>query len=321
MYLVFDVGATFIKYALMTFEGEILEKGKTPTPVPPDKGIDDFISVLGEVYDSYKDKENIEGIAIDLPGQVDVDNGIVYGGGGLKYTHNAHLGELISNRCDNTRVALENDGHAAALAEVWKGNASDAVNACVLVFGTGIGGGIVIDRKIYRGRNLLAGEISFCYDGLKRNELYKVASIDRMRCLEDEYRELAFTWSTKNSTRALCFRVSVALGVPSSEIDGERIYELIDEGNETVIEIMEDYYFDIAKYCCNLYMTLNPDVILLGGGISAQPAFVEGVKKYVKELSKIGRIYDNLKIDVCRFRNDSNLLGSLYNFKEKYGLL
>lgn len=321
MYLVFDVGATFIKYAWMTGDGEIREKGKTPTPMPPEKGIEDFLQVLASIYNDYKGKGNVEGIAIDLPGQIDVENGIVYGGGGLKYTHEAHLGEMVSKCCEGVRVALENDGHAAALAEVWKGNACEATNACVLVFGTGIGCGIVVDRHIYRGRDLLAGEISFCYDDLKRENIDKINSIDEMHSLEYEYRELPFTWSTKNSTRALCYRVAMALGLEADEINGERIYELIAQGNGIVMDIMEDYYFDIAKYCCNLYMTLNPDVILIGGGISAQPDFIAGIKKYADKLSRIGRIYDNMKIDVCRFRNDSNLLGSLFNFKQKYGLI
>lgn len=321
MYLVFDVGATFIKYAWMTGDGEILEKGKTPTPMPPEKGIEDFLHVLTSIYDAYKEKGIVEGIAMDLPGQIDVENGIVYGGGGLKYTHEAHLGELLSKRCDGVRVALENDGHAAALAEVWKGNASEATNACVLVFGTGIGCGIVINRQIYRGMDLLAGEISFCYDDFNRKDIEKINSIDAMHSLEDEYREVPFTWATKNSTRALCYRVAMALGLDADAINGERIYELIAQGNEIVTDIMEDYYFDIAKYCCNLYMTLNPDVILIGGGISAQPDFIAGIKKYADELMKIGRIYDKMKIDVCRFRNDSNLLGSLFNFKQKYGLI
>ena len=65
-------------------------------------------------------------------------------------------------------------------------------------------------------------------------------------------------------------------------------------------------------------MTIDPDVILIGGGMSANPNFVPGVKKYVDKIRKITKTYDGMVIDTCKFSNDSNLLGALYNYKQKY---
>ena len=59
-------------------------------------------------------------------------------------------------------------------------------------------------------------------------------------------------------------------------------------------------------------------MILIGGGISAEPAFLAGIRKYVDQLEKISLVFNDMKIDVCKFRNDSNLLGALYNFKQIY---
>lgn len=89
-------------------------------------------------------------------------------------------------------------------------------------------------------------------------------------------------------------------------------------GDEDAREALEDMYFSIAKQCCNLYVTFDPEVILIGGGISAEPAFIEGIKRYVDQLKGMSIIYNEIKIDVCKYRNDSNLLGALYNFKQKY---
>lgn len=320
MYLVFDVGATFVKYAWMSSEGDISEKGKIPTRNKSGDGLPDFLDSLVEIYEQYKVKAKVEGIAMGLPGQVDVDNGIVYGGGGLRYMNDVPLQKLLSERCDNVKVSLENDGKCAALAEVWKGNAKDATDAVVLVFGTGIGGGIIKDRRVHRGKRMLAGELSFSVENMTREDLPKVCHTEDVDLFEALDR-MPFLWAAHAATGSLCYWMSKKKGLPLDEVTGEKIYQWAEEGDEDAREALEETYFSIAKQCCNLYVTLDPDVILIGGGISAQPAFVEGIKRYVNQLKDISIVYKEIKIDVCKFRNDSNLLGALYNFKQKYHCL
>ena len=107
MYLVFDVGATFIKYAWMTNEGEIQEKGKTPAPVAREDTVQDFVAAIGKIYDIFKEKGEVEGIAMGLPGQIDVEQGMVYTGGGFRYMDDVPLQKLLQERCNNVPVALE----------------------------------------------------------------------------------------------------------------------------------------------------------------------------------------------------------------------
>lgn len=317
MYLVFDVGATFVKYAWMTAEGVIEEKGKTTTANKATDGVEEFVASIGVIYDMYKDRGNIEGIAMGLPGQIDVENGIVYGGGGLKYLDKISLGDILSQRCDDVRVSLENDGKCAALAEVWLGNAKDVQDACVLVFGTGLGGGIIKDRRAHRGNRLVAGELSFAVGEMTREDLEQFYDIDKLTVTET-FRNMPYLETSKCSTSGLVYHVATAKGLPLEEVDGEKIYRWAAEGDEVCIDILEEMYFNIAKICLNLYVSFDPDVILIGGGISAEPRFFEGIQKYVKRLKMMSMVYDGLKLDVCKFRNDSNLLGALYNFKQKY---
>ena len=65
-------------------------------------------------------------------------------------------------------------------------------------------------------------------------------------------------------------------------------------------------------------MIYNPEVILIGGGISAEPAFIEGIQRYIDQIKPLSMVFNDIRIDVCKFRNDSNLLGALYNFKQIY---
>lgn len=319
MYLVFDVGGTFIKYARMTSDGQITEKGKTPTPCQAGDSIDDFINVVTDVYKRFAGIENVEGIAMGLPGQIDVERGIVYGGGALKYLDEVALGQQLSEHCDGVPVSLENDAKCAALAEVWMGNAKDAKNACVIVFGTGVGGGIIIDGKVHHGSRMLAGEISYFLDNMTIEDLDKIKPIEPLPIYE-AYETNPFVISSVVSTNALTYHVSKLKKMKPEEVKGEMIYQWVREGDKEVEEILEDFYFKIAKMCCSLYVTIDPDVILLGGGISAEPAFIEGIRKYVDKIKRITKVFNGIKLDVCKYQNDSNLYGALYNFKQKYEL-
>lgn len=318
MYLVFDVGGTFVKYAWMTGDGEILEKGKYPTPTNKGESVPEFVESLGKIYDTYKER-GIEGIALSLPGLIDTEHGIIRNGGGIKYLKDANLADLLGKRCDGIHISMENDGKCAALAEVWMGNAKGCKNAAVVILGTGVGGGIVINGHVHRGTDLSAGELSYFFaDKLTRKDLDRFVDIDSISDMEESYEKLPFLWSTTYSTRAFVYQVATAKGLNAKEVNGELIYKWADEGDSVVLDLLEDFYFTTAKYLFSIFAVVDPDIILLGGGISAQPAFVEGVKRYVEKLKSISMISKFIHVDVCKFGNDSNLLGALYNFQQMY---
>lgn len=318
MYLVYDVGGTFIKYALMNSDGEIVKKDKLPTPVKPGQGVDDFIEVIGGIYDSCSMEYDIEGIAMDLPGQIDVERGIVYGGGRLKYLDGVAVGGMISHRCNGLRVALENDGKCAALAEVWKGNAADCQDAYVLVFGTGIGGGMIKDRKIHRGNSLSAGEVSYFLGDMKREQAENIETSEQIEGFEETMEKLPFLAGVRLATAGMTLKVARAKGLPMEEVNGVKMYQWALEGDTEVQEMLEDWYFQIAQMCCSIYAVYAPDIILIGGGISAQPLFLEGIQRYVEKLKKISNIFKGMRVENCKFLNDSNLFGALFNYKQLF---
>lgn len=320
MYLVFDVGGTFVKYAWMDIDGNIEEKGKFPTPTKEGQSVPDFVEALGEIYDTYKER-NVEGIALSLPGLIDTEHGIIRNGGGIKYLKDANLNELLKNRCDGVRISMENDAKCAALAEVWMGNGKGSKNVAVVILGTGVGGAIVINGHVHRGNHLSAGELSYFFaDSMTRKDLGSVFDIDSINDMEEEYEKLPYLWGTTYSMRAFCFKVATAKGLNPKEVSGEMIYKWADEGDSLVLDMLEDFYFAIAKYLFAIFAVADPDIILLGGGISAQPAFIEGVKRYVDQLKKISMITNYINVDVCKFGNDSNLLGALYTFRQLYNI-
>ena len=95
-----------------------------------------------------------------MAGVLDVDRGFAYHGGGVRCIQNLEIVNILEERL-KVPVTIENDAKAAALAEVWKGNLSDVRDGIVIVIGTAIGGAVIIDRKVLRGKNLMAGEFSY----------------------------------------------------------------------------------------------------------------------------------------------------------------
>ena len=99
MYLVFDIGGTFTKYAWMDAEGNVKENGKVPTKCKPGDTIRDFEETMTGVYEMFKDREDFQGVAVGLPGLVDVETGMVYDGGSLRYLHGVNVHAVADIRC------------------------------------------------------------------------------------------------------------------------------------------------------------------------------------------------------------------------------
>lgn len=299
--LVFDVGGTFIKYAIMNNEGEIIEKGKFPTPMESQPV---FLESLAAKYAEFKDR--VDGIAISLPGNIDSNTGYVNTAGALKYNANCNLSQLIQKAIeektgDTVNIAIENDGKSAALAEFWKGNLAGCNNGAVIILGTGIGGGIIVDKKLVKGNNFFAGELSF---------------------LMKDMSSTGFTnaLASHASAKTLTNKVAAYKGLPSHEVDGFKVFNGLKEEDEHCKQALDEVSTALGGLIYNLECIIDPEKVLLGGGISQQPALLEAVK------AKTDVFFDNMhvampkpEVNVCKYFNDSNLIGALYNYHLLYG--
>ncbi len=262
-YVAFDIGGTFIKYALLQDEGTIINKAKVETP----HSLNELYQVLTHIVNAFKQTHHIEGIAISAPGAVDSDTGIIKGASALPYIHGPNI-KTDLEKLTNLRVEIENDANCAALAEVWLGNAKNTKDAMFVVIGTGIGGAIIKDRKIHRGVHLHGGEFG-----------YTVQEFDSST--------LTFkTWSDIGSTNALVQNVAKQL---KCHLSGEEIFERA-KTDEICKKAVEDFYFHLAIGIYNLQYVYDPKVIIIGGGISNQPQLVDEINK------RLDTILDKIKI-------------------------
>jgi len=290
-YLVIDVGGSHIKYALMTPES-ILDKGEVETPM---EGLDQFLNTLEALYKKYEDK--VTGIALSVPGRIDIHKGIMHTGGYLNYIRDFPLIEALGKRCP-VKISIENDGKCAALAELWKGSLVGIENGLVIVLGTAIGGGVIVEGKLLRGARFAAGELSSL-----PISLVNVGNT------------VPFSWAHLCGTMGLTEVYEDQNGLPEHSINGKRFFELVNTGDEHALTILAQFSKSLAIGIFGIQAILDTQVIAIGGGISAQPILLESLRK---ALDDVFDLYPDMpigkpKLVRCAFANDSNLYGALYH--------
>ncbi len=294
----FDVGGTSVKYGLM-HNDELTAQGKVPTPQGPDATQEEFLSALDGVIENLREVAGgeLDGVAMSLPGTIDVDRRYLKTGGALMYNYDTDVNAWAERW--GLPVEIENDARCATIAEYDQGNLKGSQTGVVLAFGTGIGGGIIINGEVYKGVHLYAGEASMIY-------------IETPPVTQELVSGTSF--SDKCSTVSLTRIMAEAKGV--SSCSGEEALAWVKEGDEVACKVFATYLDNLAREIHNIQCLLDPDTICLGGGISQDPFFVEQVREAVRYFNEdlLPFPFPMPKIVACRFFNDANLVGAYGHF-------
>ncbi len=297
-YIVFDIGGSSVKHAIMTEEGEFIKKGSYKSDRD---NFDTFKSSMISEIEKAKKEYNIAGVAISAPGGVDSDTGLIGGASALPCIHGPNFKEIFGENLGLT-LEIENDANCAALGEVWRGSAKDNNDVLFVVCGTGIGGAVIKDKKIHKGNNLHGGEFGYFI-------------LDCVRNGED----LTFkTWSDIGSTGGMSRTLAKLKGISEDEIDGRKIFELAENGDKDCIKVIDDFYFNNALGIFNLQYTYDPEKIVIGGAISSRADFIDKINEKLDILmNKLSDAKIRPTIEKCKFENDANLLGALFHYLQR----
>lgn len=286
-FLAFDIGGTLIKYGVLDEDGTFLEKHESPTEAY--LGGPAIVEKVKEYGRNLSNIHDISGVCISTAGQVDSKKGIVlyasplipdYTGTPLKQELEAYF---------KLPVEVENDVNCAGLAESWIGTGRDAKSLFCLTIGTGIGGSFIIDNKLQTGHSFSAGEIGYIpIEG-------------------EQFQELA-------STRILVKNVANRQGVPESEIDGKKIFELALSGDEICIEEINRLVYFLSKGIATIAYMMNPEMIIIGGGITAQKEYLYPIIMKQLEKDVIPAVLSATKIKIAQNLNDAGMIGALRHF-------
>ncbi len=317
--LVLDFGGTFLKYSVMDHELKVYDKGEKPSP---NASVEQFVASIKELYEKYK--EDIEGIAISMPGFLDVETGYAKTAGAFfpLYQHNIY--DLLKDQC-SVPVTIENDGKCGALAETWVGNLKNCNDGVAVILGTGVAGGIIKNHRVHRGSSFAAGEFSYMImqDGLGLGNSVTfscgVASLMIKACVAKgiDVKRLS-SYALFGNFMNISQELSKEDQKPeyANGMDGQQFFELLENGDEAIKELYEEYLSNVAKLLFNIQAFYDPEKIVIGGGISRQKRLITDLQSKVNEIIAgfHGLYAVPCNLDACKFLSEANQYGALYNF-------
>ncbi|MFS0821557.1 ROK family protein [Bacillus sp. 1P02SD] len=283
-FLAFDIGGTHIKHGIVNEEGIILSRGLADTEAH--LGGPAIIEKVIELGKLLLESHTVDGVAISTAGVVDSKSGKILAASDTIPNYAGVEIKKLMSRALELPVSVRNDVDCAGLGELWLGE-HQSENFIVLTLGTGIGGAIVINGKMYSGHTFSAGEWGFMQ--IEGEPFEKNASVTGLIRFAQEYKE------NRNWT-------------------GKEIFELYDRGDIEIKKAVAQFYRYLAIGISNLIYIFNPQKVIIGGGITTRgERFLLEVKDEIKKHLKPS-FYENTEIVLARLSNQAGLIGAVYHF-------
>lgn len=298
-----DLGGTNLRMAAVDRNGEILYRTKHETP-QTERAFEIIYAIVEAAEEcrlKVKQQGDILGFAAAVPGTVNVANGIILKAPNVPSLDGFRISATLKNEL-GLPCFLENDANAATVGENWLGASKGFQNSIMVTLGTGVGGGIIIDGRILRGIDGTAGEIGhICVEPFgvpcgcgSRGCLEQYASATAIVRLA---RELGSIYPNSNLPE-------------KSQLSALEIYEAGTQRDELALEVFRQQGFYLGITLAGLINTLNPEVIVIGGGAAAgwdlfMPPTIEQIQKRAyKEPS------ERAKIVSAKCGDDAGILGA-----------
>ena len=256
-----DLGGTSVKAALCEEDGTLLAKQSTPTRTGDAPGLcaDMKLLALALCGERGISPDRITSIGIGVPGSFDKQTCT------LKFGTNLGMNNVCFADAFRPEFAcavqLDNDANCAALGEATAGAARSARNMLMVTLGTGVGGGIIIDGKLYTGGNGIAGELGHIV--IRQNG--EPCNCGRKGCLEAYASAAAFV---KFAERALADGRESVLSRDAGHLNAKMICDAVDAGDALARELFADYCENLSGGLATFINIFQPETIVLGGGLA-----------------------------------------------------
>jgi len=251
-----DLGGTHLRAALVDDTGRILKQLKQETPRGDSANC--IINALANAAKQWSDeKQRVAAASIMVPGAVDSDKAVVLQAPNLPSLINVDLKAALEQRL-GWPVFLENDANAAAVGEMWLGAARGCRDVMSVTLGTGVGGGLILDGKLWRGSHGAAGEIGHAtvdpFSGLK-------CKCGNTGCLELFASATAIVRMTREN-----LSLFPDSRLKSEDLTAERVYDAGLEGDELALAVFKRFGMYLGIGLANVINLIDPEIIVITGG-------------------------------------------------------
>lgn len=309
-YLGIDLGGTNIAAGIVDEKGNIIKKASTPTLAGRNETeiIDDMANLCKRlVSDASMSMDDIGGIGVGCPGIVDNKEGFIKHLSNLKMT-DTPLRKMLRERLGDKKISIENDANAAALGE-YKLYGDNSSSFIFITLGTGIGGGIILDGKIYSGFNGAGAELG-----------HMKIEIDGEKCSCG----CTGCWECYGSVTALIKWTKQAMDKnPQSamhewvkktgKVSGRTAFDCAKAGDETAKEVVKLYAKYVATGLVSIINVFQPEKIVIGGGISKEGDYLLDPIKDIAYQCKYNNFVQTTKIEIARLFNDAGIIGAAFS--------
>lgn len=314
-----DIGGTGIKFGILTLQGEILKKHKRDSQAHLGGAalMNNVIEGLKEILVDVND-EDIVGIGVGTAGQVDHIKGKINFASEVIPNYTGTDVKGILEKEFGHPVFVENDVNTAMLGEMWKGAGEGASIVLGITVGTGIGGAIILDGKVFHGATGSAGEFGHIVVD-DRDE--KPCTCGGHGCWELYGSATALIKFTRELLKENKDSLMWEKYIKSlDEVNAKNIFDAAKEGDELMLSCVEKFSENIATGLVSLIHTFNPEVIIIGGGVSNEGAYlIDRIERYVRERA-MPSYQKCLSIKAAALGNDAGITGACKLVVDNLGL-
>ena len=291
-----DMGGTNLRMAAVGSDGNFLDSRSIPTPSSGDAFdiVDAIAGVAEECRDSVSDLFELRSLGIAAAALVSSEDGRVFSSPNLHQLDGFDLAGALRRRLEFP-VVIENDANAAALGEHWMGAADGCRNAIMVTLGTGVGGGLILNGEIFRGSDGTAGEI-----GHINVEPYGVpCGCGSVGCLEQ--------YASATAILRMARELDPNLADTATSLD---VYKAGVAGEANALEVFRRMGFYLGNALAGLVNVLNPDVIVVGGGVAGGwDLFIEHVQTQLRERA-FEQPAEHVKLLRAKLGNQAGMFGA-----------
>jgi glucokinase len=305
-----DLGGTNIKFGIVSEKGKVLQKGKLSAQANLGRAaiLNNINKAIEESLAFARQKDiKIKGIGVGSPGTVNLNSGKIEGScPNLPQMVNVNLKRWLS-KSFKFPIYVDNDANVMALAESKFGAAKGYKNALCITLGTGIGGGIILDGRLFHGSSFAGaefGHMTICYNGRRCN-------CGGIGCLEMYASAPAMVknarWLLHRNMKSVIHK---SIRGDVSKLTTELIFEAEKKGDVLASEVINQTCAYLGAGIASAVNLLNPQVVVIGGGVSeGGQSFIRRIEKEVKRRA-FPSATKNLKIVKAKLGNDAGFIGA-----------